>query len=256
MLPRNWLPRPSPVRRAAHQARRYRPPAAGPARSCRSSTARPAAPAAGRARRPARSSTRSSRTCAGATAAPPPVSALKTVDLPLLGSPTRPTSRPAIRSRARRGRCRQTAGRPRRPTTTSLRWWAPTYTRLAHIRPRPAAHTRRQRGADVRDSTIAAATDMAAWLDGKRRRARAARSSRGASAAGRSRRTSQLDAVVGAERAPHGGGRAHRTPRERARRAPSRRRSCRRWCRRTTGRRSTTTAAQNPTLLTRGSRLT
>ena len=33
----------------------------------------------------------------GATAAPPPVSALKTVDLPLFGRPTRPTSRLAIR---------------------------------------------------------------------------------------------------------------------------------------------------------------
>ena len=57
----------------------------------------------------ARSARRGSRTSAsawlvstvenmcGATAAPAPVSALKTVDLPLLGRPTRPTSRLDIR---------------------------------------------------------------------------------------------------------------------------------------------------------------
>ena len=57
----------------------------------------------------ARSARRGSRTSAsallvstvenmcGATAAPAPVSALKTVDLPLFGRPTRPTSRLDIR---------------------------------------------------------------------------------------------------------------------------------------------------------------
>ena len=98
IVPRNWLPRPSPCDA----------PRTSPAMSTTSSVAGTILPERELATASSASS-RGSRTSAtpctvsvvenmcGATAAPPPASALKSVDLPLFGSPTRATSTPAIR---------------------------------------------------------------------------------------------------------------------------------------------------------------